>query len=543
MLFAESVVDTNKSGMKSLKIDSCSKDLSRTWVVLFCLVSTMFLYLKTFFLPATPFLTLGDEDHYFLHALRILHGQLPYRDFFTFIFPGTDLLYAVIFKIFGVHQWLVQGILLVLGLLLCWVVLWVSIGLLRGSSAILAGLLFLVFDFNSSLDATHHWWSTLFVMIASGLLLRGRSQIRILAVGTLCGIATLFTQMHGGLGLIAFALYLAWTNGEDEQSTYIFRELLLLCVPFATIVSLVVGYYSHLIGFRTIAYWTIYFPAVFFHRLEGNTPSTFFQKPPMHSSGDLVSLVPYIFIHVIVPFIYVLCAFRLLEEKKRTEQGEWRKILLLTLIGTALFISVMSAPTFLRLCVVAPPAVILCVWFCDQSAELYRWMRIALWTTATISVAYLPIVRQVRRHTMVNLPTGRVVLVNDKQCEKLWWLAQHTHPGETFFNEPTMTFSLSLESPGPLDFVTSSEFTRPQQVDDLLLSMTAHRTRYIFLYPELTETTLTPDNLRSFRQYLAMNYHLVKVVTGGEIWQRNGTVGSDPKAFIGGDTLDQCVEN
>jgi hypothetical protein len=77
--------------------------------------------------------------------------------------------------------------------------------------------------------------------------------------------------------------------------------------------------------------------------------------------------------------------------------------------------------------------------------------------------------------------------------------------------------------------VTPSEFTRPQQVDALLLSMTAHRTRYVFLYPALTAPALAKDNLGSFREYIATNYHLAKTLSSGQIWQRNGTVSNDAK--------------
>jgi hypothetical protein len=527
--------------MKISKIESNPANLSRVEILLFSFALILFLYLKTFYLPATPFLTLGDEAHYFLHALRILHGELPYRDFFTFIFPGTDLLYAGIFRLLGVHQWLVQAILLVLGLCLAWVVLWISSRVLSGSSAILAAVLFLVIDFNSALDATHHWWSTLFVLIAVGFLLRGRSQGRILAAGISCGIAALFTQMHGGLALLAFGIYLSWTNREDEQSTYLLRELLLLCMPFVAVLAFVVGPYAHMVGLRTIAYWTIYFPVVFFHHNEGNTYKTFFQKPPMHGVGDLVSLIPYLFIHAVLPLIYVLCTYRLVKNKKSMRHTEWRNIFLLTSVGTALFVSVMSAPTFLRLCVVAPPAVILCVWLCERTGGPYRRARTVLWIITIFAVIYLPIARQLHRHTIVSLPTGSVALVNDKQYEKIWWLAQHTNSGDTFFNDPTMAFALSLESPGPLDFVTPSDFTRPQQVNDLLSSMTRHRTRYIFLYPELNQSNCATDNLKPFRQYVATNYHLARVVSGGEIWQRNGTLGSDQKAIGGNFDSNHCV--
>src|SRR5260370_25906641 len=90
----------------------------RSLYLISLLSSTAFLYLRTFLLPATPLNAFGDEIHYFLHAVRMLHGELPYRDFFTFVFPGTDLLYAEGFRIFGVHQWVAPGLILLLGLLL-----------------------------------------------------------------------------------------------------------------------------------------------------------------------------------------------------------------------------------------------------------------------------------------------------------------------------------------------------------------------------------------------------------------------------------------
>src|SRR5580698_10639810 len=98
----------------------------------FLLLATVFLYLRTFLLPATPFVAYGDEVHYLLHAVRMLHGELPYRDFFTFVFPGADVLYAGVFRVFGVHQWVAQGLIVLLGLLLACAVTWVSSSILRG---------------------------------------------------------------------------------------------------------------------------------------------------------------------------------------------------------------------------------------------------------------------------------------------------------------------------------------------------------------------------------------------------------------------------
>jgi hypothetical protein len=413
----------------------------------------------------------------------------------------------------------VQGLLILLGLLLSSIVMWDAQKVLRTSSVILTTLLFLVFDVNSALDATHHWWSVFLVMAAIGMLLGGRSSARIVLAGSLCGFAALFTQTYGCLSLLAIALYLFLTNDRGRKSN-LFRELFLLCLPFALVVIPVVEYYAHLIGFRTLTYWTVYYPLVFF-RAQENNPLAFFRAPRVHGISGIHLLISFIFMHTVVPLIYILCAIRLAREKRGMDSLQWRKILLLTLVGSALFVSIMSAPTFLRVCAVGPPAIILCVWYFDGSSRLYHWSTIALWTAAITSALYLPISRQLHQHVIVNLPTGRVAFISDKQYDKMLWLAQHTHPGETFLNDTNTAFALSLESPGPLDFVTTTEFTRPQQIDALLLSMTDHRTRYIYLYPSLTAPIRTKNNLEPFLKYLGKNYHLAEVFSDGQILERN----------------------
>jgi hypothetical protein len=39
------------------------------------------------------------------NGLRILHGDVPYRDFWTMYAPGHFYLVALLFKLFGVHVW------------------------------------------------------------------------------------------------------------------------------------------------------------------------------------------------------------------------------------------------------------------------------------------------------------------------------------------------------------------------------------------------------------------------------------------------------
>jgi hypothetical protein len=72
---------------------------------LFTAAALTFLYLRTFTLGGTPLIVSLDETLYFEHGIRILHGQVPFRDYFTYVMPGSDLLYAGVFGLLGVHAW------------------------------------------------------------------------------------------------------------------------------------------------------------------------------------------------------------------------------------------------------------------------------------------------------------------------------------------------------------------------------------------------------------------------------------------------------
>src|SRR5882672_8838271 len=90
--------------------------LSRFIFVLSFTGALVFLYLRTFLLPDIPFVAIGDQILFFVRAARIVHGQVLYRDFFELVPPGTDLLYAVTFRLFGIHVWIMQAWGIALGL-------------------------------------------------------------------------------------------------------------------------------------------------------------------------------------------------------------------------------------------------------------------------------------------------------------------------------------------------------------------------------------------------------------------------------------------
>jgi hypothetical protein len=485
-----------------------------------------FLYLRTVMLPATPILAYGDEALHFGHAIRILHGQVPFRGFFLFVMPGLDLFYAAVFGLFGVHAWLVPVFLILLGTALTGLVFFLARKVVSGPSAVLAALLFLVLDFNSALDATHHWFSTFFALAAAAVLLKGTALPRLLAAGTLCGISTVFTQTQGTLGLLAIAAYLLFVRRQKPAASRgnVWLQLAALVGPFLFLVGGTLGYYSTQAGVATLQFSLGYFALHYFHAAEVNTLYGYVsQLHRPHNAGEALTLIPFAFIYALVPFAYLVSAVHLYRTRAHAGSQPWQTVLLLTLVGFALFLAVASGPTYHRLCMVAPPAIAVSVYLLDAyraSSSLPRVALQSLWALAAVLLVYLPVHMQLHWTAVLQLPTGKTAILDPEQADACGWLAARTHPGEPFFSHPVFSFALLLENPTPVDFVAANEFTRPEQAAAVVRGLEDHRTPLVLLYPDLSLPWKPGDNLGPLHRYLGENYRLVHIFRSGQVWQR-----------------------
>jgi hypothetical protein len=483
--------------------------LSRPTLALSFAAALIFLYLRTFRLPATPFVGIGDQILFFARAGRMVHGQVLYRDFFELVPPGTDVLYAAAFRVFGIHAWVIQACAIVLGLALCWVITSIADRLFRGTLVLLPALLFLVFDFSSGLDLTHHWYSTLAALAAVGVLMGGVSLRRIVVAGALCAVATLFTQTKGGLTFLALTLYLLWRKRCDQESSLL-KQVAALALPFAILLCCGLGYYVHKADFRTIFFDLLVFPPRFLSG-EVNSPRTYLkQLPPVHHPADLVHLIPFVFIYALVPYTYLVGFYQLWRKRDVLPVALRQQLLLLHLAGVGLFLAVVSGPRFFRLCTVAPPAILICVWLVSQPGPSLRRTRLVLWVVAAGFALLLPFNRQTQWHATLNLPIGRTAFTDPLVFHEFQWLAERTQPSEPFFNSPALALYLGLDNPTASEFVNSDDFTRPEQVAAIVQSLQRRPPHFIVTYPETTHSSDVHDHSAPFRRYIHENYHLAQ---------------------------------
>jgi hypothetical protein len=498
------------------------EQLSRTYLALAIAGAAAFLYLRTFLLPATPVIAHDDQTIFFARAVNILHGQILYRDFFEFVPPGTDLLYAAGFRLFGVHAWLLQSWSIALGLALFCLVTQLASRILRGPVILLPGLLFLVFDFAPAMVPTHHWYSTLAALAAVSALSGGSTSWRIVVAGLLCGIATLFTQTQGALVFTALLLYLVWFNWSQSASlsqsenARILPDFAAFILPYLLVLSSVLGYYVHKAGFHTLFFDLIVFPLRYLSSGDFNSPRAYLRQfPPLHSFASIASLIPYLFIYALVPYIYFIGAYRLWRRRSDLHFSQLRQMILLHLVGLALFLAVATGPRFYRLCTVAAPAVLICVWLLDGEGPIHRFLRWLLFALAAVLALLLPLYRQAQHHAILDLPIGRTAFSDPEEFREFQWLAQRTHPAEPFFNNSALTLYLSLNNLTPVEFVMDGEFTRPAQVAAVLRALEQHPPHFIALDASsdntpASESSNAHDHSAPFRQYIQQHYSLVR---------------------------------
>jgi hypothetical protein len=495
-------------------------------VFAFLAAAFAFLYLRTFTLQGIPFVVYLDETHFFEHGIHILHGRLPFRDYFTFVMPGADLFYAGVFRLLGIHAWLAQSFVIFLGVTITGLLLWISSRIFEGLLVFLPALLFLVLDFDVTKDATHHWYCTLLVLAAVGVLLGGRTPGRVATVGLLCGLGTVFTQSQGLFSVIAIALYLLWTRDPNPKSRVV-PQIASLLLPYAIIVGAVLGYFTYRAGFASVYFSMVTFVIHNFPARTFHTPAVYFQNfPPHHRLLDLSHLIPYFFIHLVVPFGYLWGLFRLFREKDTLDREQRDAMLLINFVGLALFAAVAQAASYNRMVMIAAPAAIACVWFFRGTSTPDRIVRRILWATGLLFLVVLPVQSQRHWHGYLDLPTGRTAFFDPAEFEQFQWFAQHTHPGESYIGIPLYAFTLSLDNATTVDYLTDTEYTTPDQVAAAIRGAEMHHT------PMIAEFNFEPgsqrfathpghSNLAPFQAYVHAHYRLTKVFPNIEVWERN----------------------
>jgi hypothetical protein len=162
-----------------------------------------------------------DEGLFLYGAVRILHGDVMYRDFFEIITPASLYGMAVMFALFGVTMetaratmGVVHGLIAVLVYVGCYLVS------RRRTLGTVAGSTHVAYCYPALSLASPHWFTTLELMVLAVVLLRWRtlSVARAVLVGALCGLIILTQQQKGVIIALAPLVLIVLRAALDRRA-------------------------------------------------------------------------------------------------------------------------------------------------------------------------------------------------------------------------------------------------------------------------------------------------------------------------------------
>ncbi len=495
------------------------------------LLAVSCLYLDAFMLPHTPVFEGDTTPIYLLEAGKMLQGQVIYRDFFQFTFPGTQVFYLALFRIFGLRAWIPSAVWVLLGIGLAWTCLVISRQVLSGVLVYLPSLIFLGVAFFSEPDPNHHWFSMLACMAGLAVIFPERSPFRWALAGALCGVTTLFTHSRGVVAIAGFAVFLLWEWHKKKQGwSQLLKTSLWLVLPFLGVTLPIIVYLCRKVGPELFVNCTVVFLAKYWSKWFWGTAYVYGADIPtgLPLGLELGGLVMWAFIHLLLPMVYIFFFIRYCRCPAEDRDEPWDRLMLLAMVGVFLFMGIVTSPVWFRLISVSPPALILYIWMVKGPGKISRVLRGLAWGGGFLAVLVQPIVLQTGWKAYLDTPTGRTAFFDRQRFEKYRWILEHTHAGDYFFQADDCNeyFLLGLQNPVRVSFVTDSTYTRPDQIRNAIDMLEKYHVQWV-MWSAWLDVPRSPgadgSGERPLRMYLHTHYHPVQEFADQfeEAWERN----------------------
>ena len=510
--------------------------------ILFLTLTALFLYFHLFRFPAVPILFEGDHAVHLSNAWRLFQGEVPFRDFFMFTFPGTEFYYLLLFKLFGVQIWLLNATIFLLLFGLSAVGLFFSRRLLDDWAVYLPVSIFLIIGFRPlGIDGSHRFFSVLAVLCAVAVLFTKRTPLRLFLAGTLCGLASTFTQPRGLVGIAAVVVFLFFEKIYTNRSLSVFiRAALWTIIPFALIISFISIYFIAAAGFDTFYFSTFVFPVKHYPADVWNNPGAYLRDVPVYGSISrslyLRQTPPVLLNYLLIPLIYPLSLLVLWFKRLTVSNEQKLRLVFLNLTGLFLAFGVFSAPTATRFYQISLPGLILLIWIVQK---LFNIPKIILAFSALLGLLGVTYTVQRQRVPVygIETPSGFAVSLSSENLSRYRWIADQTRPDDYLYepHHPSLYWIFRLKNPTPMPLIRPNNYTTAEQVDEILAGLNRHPPKYI-IWNGLWEnypTGQTPDfHLAPLVNFLHTNYHRISALDNFsdmnnqveyqvEIWEKN----------------------
>jgi hypothetical protein len=477
----------------------------------------------------------GNEDEgVLLHgATRILDGKRLYADFFEFLPPGGFVLTAVWFKIAGISIVSARSLAIVTIVgIACFTYLTCQLTSRNAPLSALFAIGWVVMSQGLLTIVEHHWFTTLFSMIAAWAALTSVEHqphgLRWpLTAGAAAGIAAMITQTRGAFAMLAALL--AFLHPRQRPIELIVYLIGCALVPLG-LLSYVVSTHALLPAFNDV----IRFTAERYSSV---------QWVPFAWGGNLQNRpLEYVFPAAGL-MLALVCAFRWRISRRD------RRLQLCSAFAFAGFLGCFPRPDLSHISYATPlalPLVVLCMTQLAQYLRpVFRYaalsIMIGLWVPSTLAFAVMSLMQEALGFKLVWTPRGRVA-ARDGSTPGFPELLQHmpaTPPDDGYFfypSMPMMPFLTARNHVAPYD-VFVPNYTLPSQYQNACISVMEHASWIVIdqrwadpkelalIYPTIRNAR--PSEVSKFEQALDSGFERVARYGTFELWHRR-SVGADP---------------
>lgn len=441
-------------------------------------------------------------------------GERLYADFFNFTFPGTQDVYYLCFRTFGLRSWIPNATALVLGLAVATLTFAVGTRVLAARWACIAAIVSACLGYGAAVSPTHHFFCITAVLAAVVWIPVKESMLRWAAVGTALAFAIWFSQLRGlSVALvIAIVILSGMYSAETPRWAIRLRELSCYVGMLVAVLAILLTPSVHHVGISRFLDCTIDFTFKHGRALRDNQ---FFYNFTWEGLGirpglwNLRHVLEPLLILILIPSICALI-FTLLIRSSRDYVSRHRLVFVMTAVLWFSFASVLPSPSQSRIAPDASLGFIALFWFLKEHVRSARWIAMTLLVISLCLVGYRLRPTEIM---IMGTPAGRIA-VNPSEYGSLLWEIQHIKPGSYFLSAGYGDyFPLSARSPIPSAFLTNTPYTPAWQVEKTVENLQEKDVRYIkWNTKELdVQHSASPagDNLGPLRDYTRKHYRLI----------------------------------
>lgn len=489
-----------------------------------------------------------DEGIILQGAQRVLDGQVPYRDFFSFFTPGSYYLIAMVFRIFGNSLIVAHTALALIGAGCSPLTYLLARRVCSRQSSLLVTGLMTVTTLPFRFLVLHNWDSTLLACLAlycAVRLLETPAHTWAFAAASFTSLTFLFEQSKGGgllLGLVAGFLLVAFGNQKPKLLTPGQLVAVALGLVWPMLVTFLYFASQHALTTMLASWlWPLQHystankvPYGYLCLSDDAVHDIFHSGSAINRALKILTFSPPMWIPFL-PFFALTLLVRLVVRKARGNlvSAEWSYYVLLCATMAGLLLSIIVVrQDHSHFFYLQPVFFLIFAWLIDgQNIRSARFSKFApiLGLCLTISLLTMAGALLLRLNVGKTIATRRGTLTTHSGEDIIEYVQARVDPGERMLVYPYDSIYYYLTntySPTRYEYYQPGMHTR-QQAEEMVADLSANPVRFVLYDPSFVEHLQvpwpnTPAGAFAYdpvADYIVREYHTCATLSSAIEWK------------------------